>query len=190
MSQHSNLAYLRTSPTSGRPELPAQLPRQLELLALRCPASGRLLSKSRAGETLTAAERHVVIQVFGPLGEEGRRFVHQLLARSPGYDPDAVNRELRALPPQPIGCRKVRRTLSQDGAPDLCGCVFRLPPETYEAPVVHLDMFPPAPGKLRTQKNPPPNLDGDGRDHGYVSRLAKAASRLLELSFARDPERK
>ncbi|MBI3892776.1 MAG: hypothetical protein HY303_14735 [Candidatus Wallbacteria bacterium] len=171
----------RKAPSPQRPELPATLPRQVELLALRCPASGRLLSKARVGEPLTTAEAHILIQVFGPLGEEGRLFVHQVLAGSPSYDPDAVNRQLRALPPQPIGCRRVRGMLRKDGAPDLCGCVFRLPPQTYEAPVVHLDWFPPAPGKLREQRNPPPDLDGDGRAHGYLSRLAKAASRLFQL---------
>lgn len=180
----------QSGPEPGRIELPAALPGDIGLLAIRCPAAGRLVTKARLHEPLSEAEAHVALQIFGQLGEEGRRFVHQLLSVAPGYNPDQVNRQLQAVPPQPIGCRNVRTRLARDGAPDLCGCVFNLPPETYAAPIVHLDILPPAPGKLKTQRNPPPDLDGDGRTHGYLSRAVKAASRLLGLGPAsrrRDP---
>ncbi|MBI4870327.1 MAG: hypothetical protein HY814_02030 [Candidatus Riflebacteria bacterium] len=159
---------------TARPLLPERLPEQIELLSARCPAAGHLLARARLREPLGPGETHALIQIFTHLGEDGRRFVHQALAAQPGYDPDEVNRALRAVPPTPIGCRKVRRMLLEDGVTDLCRCVFRLPAGTYPAPLVHLDLFPKAGGKLCEPRNPPPDLDGDGREYGYLSRQAKS----------------
>ncbi len=175
----------RSGTSLRRPErlaLPRHLTGPVGELVQRCPAIGRIHARARGGKPLTAEEVHVVIQTFAGLGEDGWLFVHQLLGTDRGYDPDLVNRTLGAVSPQPIGCAKIRSRLRRDGAPDLCHCVFKLPPESYAAPVVHLDRFPPAPGKVQRSGEQPPDLDGDGRRHGYLSRAAKAAAALLGLN--------
>ncbi len=179
------------NPGGNRPERDLRRPERLALprhltglvseLVQRCPAIGRIHAKARGGGPLTPGEVHIVIQTFAGLGEEGWLFVHQLLGLERRYDPDQLNRALGAVSPQPIGCSRIRSRLRRDGAPDLCHCVFRLPPESYAAPMVHLDQFPPAPGKVGRSGPQPPDLDGDGRRHGYLSRVAKAAAALLGL---------
>lgn len=174
----------RSGPTRAVPELPSlpeELPSPLNGLVQRCPVAGRLFMKARLREDLGPAEVHVAVQTFSHLGEEGRRFVHQLLAHLPSYDPDEVNRALARVPPLPIGCDRARKRLRAEGAPDLCVCVFRLPPDSYATPLAHIDIFPRVDSAGSSSRAAPPDLDRDGRSWGYLSRRAKAAARLQRL---------
>jgi len=161
--------------------LPVELPEPVRIVVTRCVPAQMILVKGRAGTPLTQTERHVLVHLFTHLGEEGRRFIHQVLAQTDGYDPDAAEREIHGVPPQVIGCRRIRRILKLDSIRDCCDCVFRLPEGSYATPLVHADLFPrPTKPSLRGRMDPV-DLDGEGRVAGYVCRRAKAAARLDEI---------
>jgi hypothetical protein len=164
--------------------LPEQLPPPIEALLTRCSVALRFLAAARAGRTLTPPQRHVLLHTFAHLGNEGHTFIHQVLAQGEGYDPDVVNREILAVPPQPIGCRAIRRRLGLHPDRDGCNCVFRLTGDTYASPLCHLGIFPEAPSPILRRQPRPPDLDGEGRAVGYVARKAKAAATLDDLDRA------
>lgn len=156
-----------------------------ELLARRCPAAGWLIRRAQSDAPLTANQMHVLIHIFAPLGTKGALYLHRMLRDRDTYHPDELNRRLHAVSPQPMGCETVRRKLSPDHPREACCCVFSLPEGGYPAPLVHLDRIPKVAGRMR--KNPgAPDVDGDGRIHGDLSRRTRARAEWRRLKKGKD----
>jgi hypothetical protein len=176
------------SPRAARAvPLPDALPAQLATLVARCPVAFRMLAAARTGTSLTPAERHVLIYMLAPLGEDGRRLIHQMLAQGSDYDPDSVARDIHAVPVHAIGCKKIRKLLKVDPERDGCNCVFKLPENAYASPLCHLGRFPVADVPVVRRRPDPVDLDGE-EPVGYVPRRAKAASVLDRLDRTAGPD--
>ncbi|NLI75951.1 MAG: hypothetical protein GX442_05845, partial [Candidatus Riflebacteria bacterium] len=125
-----------------RVPLPDRHPPAIERLLAGCPLLWHLADRVAQGGSLSPAELHVLVYALAALDEDGRVFLHQLLNQAPGYDPNAVNRAIHAVPPNPIGCAKIRRTLPELAAQTGCACQFRLPEGCYASPLVHAGVLP------------------------------------------------
>ncbi|HNW34991.1 MAG TPA: CRISPR-associated primase-polymerase type A1 [Candidatus Ozemobacteraceae bacterium] len=116
--------------------LPKRFPESIEAMFAGCRLLGAVVSRVLSGATLSGAERHVLVYLLAPLGDDGRICLHQLLNRQPGYDPNGVNREIRAVPPNPMSCSRTRHFLPAQAAEVGCDCQFRVPEGCYASPVV------------------------------------------------------
>ncbi len=122
--------------------LPKRFPPGIENLLSGCHVLWEIAQTAMSGRSPTGPERHVLVYVLAALGEEGHVCLHQILNQAPGYSPDQVNREIRAVPPQPMSCSKVRRNLPGLAVPDRCSCAFRLPEGAYPSPAVFAGLIP------------------------------------------------
>ncbi|HEY9070459.1 MAG TPA: CRISPR-associated primase-polymerase type A1, partial [Candidatus Ozemobacteraceae bacterium] len=122
--------------------LPARFPEPIEALFAGCRLLGSVVSRALSGAALDSAERHVLVYLLAPLGDDGRICLHQVLNRQPGYDPNGVNREIRAVPPNPMSCAKTRRLLPALASEVGCDCQFRVPAGCYPSPVVLAGFVP------------------------------------------------
>ncbi|HOY66172.1 MAG TPA: hypothetical protein PLP29_04735 [Candidatus Ozemobacteraceae bacterium] len=122
--------------------LPKRFPEPIEAMFAGCRLLGTVVSRVLSGATLNGAERHVLVYLLAPLGDDGRICLHQMLNRQPGYDPNGVNREIRAVPPNPMSCGKTRRLLPVLASEVGCDCQFRVPEGCYPSPVVLAGFVP------------------------------------------------
>lgn len=122
--------------------LPERFAPEIEQILAWCPPLCEVFSTAVKTGHIDAKCRHVFIYIFSALGEEGKIFIHQVLNQVEGYDPDALNAEIRAVPPTTMSCGKVRKNLGETAGRVGCNCQFRLPEGCYASPVVHAGHFP------------------------------------------------
>mgnify|MGYP003734352415 CR=1 FL=1 len=147
--------------------LPKRFPEAIETMFAGCRMLGSVVGRVLSGATLTGAERHVLVYLLAPLGDDGRICLHQLLNRQPGYDPNGVNREIRAVPPNPMSCAKTRKFLPVLAAEVGCDCQFRVPEGCYPSPVVLAGLVPGA-GTAPSGFLPTPAPVALSRDEEFV----------------------
>ncbi|MFZ5951861.1 MAG: CRISPR-associated primase-polymerase type A1 [Candidatus Rifleibacteriota bacterium] len=122
--------------------LPDRFSPEIEQVLAWCRPLCEIFTLAVKNNEMPPVSRHVFIYIFSALGEEGKIFIHQVLNQLGGYDPDALNAEIRAVPPTTMSCNKVRKNLSEIAARVGCNCQFRLPEGCYASPVVHAGLFP------------------------------------------------
>lgn len=123
-------------------KLPERFTIEIEKILSGCRPLYEILSSVIVEGRIEAGWRHVFIYIFSTVGEEGKVFVHQVLNQLDGYDPDKINGEIRAVPPNTMSCNKVRKNLGSLALKVGCCCQFRLPEGCYASPVVHAGIFP------------------------------------------------
>ncbi|NLM18376.1 MAG: hypothetical protein GX221_11755 [Candidatus Riflebacteria bacterium] len=122
--------------------LPKRFSEGVEQVLAGCLPLNNIMTGILQREELLPACRHVFVYVFASLGEEGKVFIHQILGQLPDYDPDQVNAEIKAVPPNPMSCGKLRKNIPEFAGEADCRCQFRLPEGCYASPVVHAGIFP------------------------------------------------
>lgn len=122
--------------------LPERNTIEVEQVLSGCRPMWEIMQKAKLEHYLTQEEKHSFVYVFASLGEEGKVFVHQVLNQCDDYHPDLVNGMIRAVPPNPTGCSKIRKRIPHLCSADCCNCQFRLPEGSYASPVVHAGLFP------------------------------------------------
>jgi len=100
-----------------------------------------LVNKAKEKGHLTHSERLVLLYSLGHLGEEGKRYIHQIMSRCFNYDFNYTQRWINRLQTNahPISCPKIRDWLS-DITPGIgCYCEFDLPKGAYPSPLLLVD---------------------------------------------------
>ncbi len=147
---------------------PSRFPESVEKVFAGCRVTWALVEQVLSGKPLDPKMRHVLTYVLTAIGEEGQVALHQILNQAPGYDPNQVNRAIRAVCPQPISCSKVRHLLPNLAAKLGCSCQFRLPEGSYPSPIVHAGVLPTSENGIYGGLLPPPPL-AEGEDLYGVS---------------------
>jgi hypothetical protein len=188
----------------ARVQLPVRFPDPVQAIADGCGVVREILGRARLGRTLTVRERHVIVQVFAHLGEEGRLFAHQVLAQGEGYEPDLLNRDLKSVSPHAIGCRRIDQLIP--GLKNMTGCLepAGLPDDAYPSPLCLAGIVPrtdrrlpgrdrptcePAVGALVRAAVPRLASARDPREIEMVARLLEERLRLLRLDLENPGEK-
>ncbi len=108
----------------------------LALLEERCPPLGQLIAAARSGKGLNFREEKVLFQTVG-FSDKGKSLIHQLLSKTPEYNPHMIDYRLSRLSGKPLGCRKIHSLLNYSG--DFCP--IEAPPGGYVHPLLHLGQW-------------------------------------------------
>jgi hypothetical protein len=108
----------------------------LALLEERCPPLGQLIAAARSGKALNFREEKVLFQTVG-FTDKGKSLVHELLSKTPEYNPHMVDYRLSRLSGKPLGCRKIHSLLDYTG--DFCP--IEAPTGGYLHPLLHLGQW-------------------------------------------------
>ena len=103
----------------------------------KCNLMRYLCRKAYDTGYLTHFERLSVLYVYGHVGEEGKRFVHQIMEYTINYKYNVTEKFIRKCPEKPISCMKLRDQYKSVTAEIGCSCVFRRNDKCYPSPVLH-----------------------------------------------------
>ncbi len=113
-----------------------------------CDSLRTLRKKILLHSIASSQEQHVLIYVLAPLGESGVLEIHRILSKTMTYDPDEVNRKIKAVPPHLISCPKIRQRIGEICEHSDCNCQFPLDEGCYPSPLIHVGKTPHTSGKL------------------------------------------
>jgi len=106
-----------------------------------CKVIKFLIGKAKKEGHLTHSERLVLLYSLGHLGDEGKRYIHQIMSNCLNYDFNSTQRWINRLQTNahPISCPKIRDWLS-DITPGIgCYCEFNVPKGAYPSPLLFVD---------------------------------------------------
>lgn len=163
--------------------LPERNTIEVEQLLTGCKPMWLIMEKAKREHRLEENEKHAFIYIFAHLGDEGKVFVHQVMNQLDDYQPDLINTMLKAVPPNPSGCAKIRRHIPEYCGIENCNCQFRLPQGSYQSPVIHAGVFPNKgnfvpQGALRQ----PASLSGNDTFGGESGGIDKLMQEYAELN--------
>ncbi len=165
----------------------------LSRLNQACPLIRALCEKARAGRSLTRPEKLALFLTVGLLDEDGR-LLHELLYATPDYRYHRVEKQRKALPPNPISCYKLREWFPYLASLHLCACPFE---ETgrYPSPLLHVKpelVGPVEEVSLKTKR--PEELaryyEGLLEEKKSLESRLERVERELKTYFSRHPGRK
>ena len=113
------------------------IPDSVKTVLERCSLMDYLCGKALRTSYLTHFERLSVLYVFGHLGDEGKAFVHQVMAYTLNYKHGVTQRFIDRLPEKPVSCIKLREQYKTITAEYGCSCVFKNRKQCYPSPVLH-----------------------------------------------------
>ena len=114
-----------------------ELAPNIEAILKNCSLMRYLCRKSHDSGYLTHFERLSVLYVFGHVGEEGKRFVHQVMSYTLNYKYDVTEKFIRKCPEKPVSCVKLRDQYKRVTAEFGCNCYFKRGEKCYPSPVLH-----------------------------------------------------
>ncbi len=162
---------------------------EVEQVLAGCKPMWLIMEKAKNEHTLEANEKHAFIYTFANIGEEGKVFIHQVMNQLDDYNPDVVNQMIKAVPPNPSGCNKIRKRIPHLCTSDCCNCQFRLPDGSYASPVVHAGVFPSMQNVTKSFVQKPASLsnsDSFGGESGNIDRLMTEYAKVnLEIEQLR-----
>lgn len=103
----------------------------------KCGLMRYLARKAHDAGYLTHFERQSVLYVFAHLGEEGKAFVHRVMAYTMNYQYEVTEKFIRKVPEKPISCVKLREQYKSVTAELGCSCLFKQRKNCYPSPVLH-----------------------------------------------------
>lgn len=162
--------------------LPERNTLEVEQVLSGCRPMWSIMQKAKTEHYLTQEEKHSFVYTFAALGEEGKVFVHQVLNQLDDYQPDLVNAMIKAVPPNPTGCSKIRKRIPHLCSIDCCNCQFRLPDGSYASPVIHAGIFPNTGNFSVTAVRQPANLATNemyGGESGGIDRLMQEYTTII-----------
>jgi len=160
---------LSWQPLPRRPEV-------LERLCQKCPLIGAIVRQAERGARLTRQEKLALFLTVGLLDPDGR-LLHELLQPTPDYRYTKVERQRRALPPNPISCYKLREWFPGLASECLCACVFE-DYDRYPSPLLHVkpELVPPS-GEVSLRHKRPEEV---ARFYRYLLNERERLSREIE----------
>lgn len=111
--------------------------RPIAQMLVGCHVVGRLVAKAVETRYLPHPERVVLLYTLGHVGDEGRAYLHRVMAQTLNYDYGVTEKYIRKLKPSPISCARVQEVLADRPGHETCRCVFRLTRGSYPSPVLH-----------------------------------------------------
>ncbi len=114
-----------------------KLSTEVQIVLERCNLMCYLCQKARKTGYLSHFERQSILYVFGHMGEDGKEFVHQVMAYTLNYQYQTTERFLNKLPGKPVSCVKLREQYRQITAEIGCTCNFKRTKNCYPSPVLH-----------------------------------------------------
>ena len=154
--------------------LPERNIMEVEQVLAGCKPMWQIMEKAKNEHILESNEKHAFIYTFTHLGEEGKVFIHQVMNQLDDYNPDAINQMIKAVPPNPSGCAKIRKRIPHLCSADCCNCQFRLPDGGYASPVIHAGIFPSTLNVAKSFVQKPASLSDNemfGGESGNIDRL-------------------
>lgn len=103
----------------------------------KCNLMRYLCQKAHKTGYLSHFERLSILYVFGHLGEEGKKFVHQVMNMTMNYQYNVTEKFITRLPGKPISCLKLREQYKNLTAEFGCSCTFKRSKNCYPSPVLH-----------------------------------------------------
>ena len=162
--------------------LPERNTMEVEQLLIGCKPMWLIMEKAKNEHRLEENEKHAFIYIFAHLGDEGKVFVHQVMNQLEDYQPDLINTMIKAVPPNPSGCAKIRRHIPEYCGSENCNCQFRLPQGSYQSPVIHAGIFPNKGNFTQSATlRQPANLSGNtivGGESGGIDKLMQEYAEL------------
>lgn len=113
------------------------IPENVKQILSGCALMQYLCDKARKTQYLSHFERLSLLYVFGHAGQEGKDFLHTVMANTLNYQYQVTERFIRKLPDKPISCIKLRDQYKMITAEIGCSCVFRRMKGCYPSPVLH-----------------------------------------------------
>ena len=114
-----------------------KLTSEVRIVLERCNLMCYLCQKAKKTGYLSHFERQSILYVFGHMGEDGKEFVHQVMAYTLNYQYQTTERFLNKLPGKPVSCVKLREQYRQITAEIGCTCNFKRTKNCYPSPVLH-----------------------------------------------------
>lgn len=103
----------------------------------KCSLMRYLCQKAASTGYLSHFERMSILHVFGHMGDEGREFVHTVMAFTLNYQYDTTEKFILKIPEKPISCAKLREQYKLITAEYGCSCNFKRTKNCYPSPVLH-----------------------------------------------------
>lgn len=103
----------------------------------KCNLMRYLCQKAVKTGYLTHFERLSILYVFAHLGEDGRQFLHTVMAYTLNYQYNVTDRFINKCPEKPISCVKLREQYKKITAEYGCSCTFKRTRNCYPSPVMH-----------------------------------------------------
>lgn len=103
----------------------------------RCALIRYLIQKAETTNYLPHGDRQVLLYVLAHLGDEGKKYLHQVMACCLNYKQNITQKHIDRLPDKPISCSRLRERYPQLSAELKCSCRFNRMPNTYPSPVLH-----------------------------------------------------
>ncbi len=102
-----------------------------------CAVIKHLVCKAEITRYLPHADRQVLLYVLAHLGEEGKTFLHRVMAYCMNYNKKITAKHIARVPDKPISCIRIRERYPQLSASLNCSCRFKRAADTYPSPVLH-----------------------------------------------------
>lgn len=112
------------------------LSESVRIVLEKCNLMRYLCQKAATTGYLSHFERMSVLHVFGHMGEEGREFVHTVMAFTLNYQHNTTEKFILKIPDKPISCLKLREQYKLITAEYGCNCNFK-----RTKTVIHLQYF-------------------------------------------------
>ena len=113
------------------------LPETVRIVLEKCSLMRYLCQKAASTGYLSHFERMSILHVFGHMGDEGREFVHTVMAFTLNYQYDTTEKFILKIPEKPISCAKLREQYKLITAEYGCSCNFKRTKNCYPSPVLH-----------------------------------------------------
>lgn len=113
------------------------LPETVRIVLEKCSLMRYLCQKAASTGYLSHFERMSILHVFGHMGDEGREFVHTVMAFTLNYQYDTTEKFILKIPEKPISCAKLRKQYKLITAEYGCSCNFKRTKNCYPSPVLH-----------------------------------------------------
>lgn len=127
--------------------------------------------------------------VFGHVGDDGKRFVHQVMSYTINYKYNVTEKFIRKCPEKPISCMKLRNQYKSVTAEIGCSCIFRRNDKCYPSPVLHAISSSSEDNNvvtIPTSRTLTEEKSKDVADEMNIHKRAQAlATRILELKKQR-----
>lgn len=114
-----------------------ELAPNIDAILKNCSLMRYLCRKAHDSGYLTHFERLSVLYVFGHVGEEGKRFIHQVMSYTLNYKYNVTEKFVRKCPEKPVSCVKLRDQYKRVTAEFGCSCYFKRGDKCYPSPVLH-----------------------------------------------------
>lgn len=160
-------------------------PPTIQFIVNGCPIMRHFIEKAEKTGFLNHQERLGLLNVFGPIGEEGRRFLHRVMSKTMNYNPDVTDKYIHRSFDRPISCVRIREHFPGLTAQLNCNCKFPDIDGAYPSPVLHDRKNIQLVRFNKEKKEKKPSLEAQSQsisnDEEMKRRVNELARQLIEL---------